>query len=218
MILVAMEGEMKIREPRAGGMAFLWLWAVFFGGVPMLMLFMGTDVEGNAPPLFLLLFPAVAVAVLIPMVRRSMRAGFHLEQDGIRGAHDAETTVVPWADIDRIVWRWSEQTSNVKVNGRPLPDGYALHAVLRDGRAVRLMQRVAARYGQQQDLNDQMARAGTAGVLPVPFDATIPTHGEGEWSGTPPPRSHSTWDADDLPPAVRSPLERGGSAPHWPTG
>lgn len=232
---------MRIREPRAGWMGFLWLWATVFGGIPLFILVTGATSEGGAPLLFLLLFPTIAVAVMVPMVRRSTRAGFVLDDDGIHGAHDAETDVVPWDEVDRIAWRWAEETSGVKVNGRPLPDGYALHAMLRDGRAVRLMQRVAAKYGQQQDLNEQLVRAGAAGALPVPFDATIPTHGEGEWSGTPPPPSrrrsgaHTSWGSGDLPPAGNSPLDDGAGAadgaadvgdvgdvrddgPVWPTG
>lgn len=208
---------MRIREPRAGWTWFLWLWAALFGGVPLVMLVAGGASQGGAPVLFLLLFPAIAVAVLVPMVRRAMRVGFDLEQDGIHGAHDAEDSVVPWSEVDRIAWRWAEETSGVRVNGRPLPDGYALHAVLRDGRAVRLMQRVAARYGQQQDLNEQLARATTTGALPVPFDATIPTHGAGEWSGTPPPRSHTSWDGGDVPPPGASPLGGDGDQPAWPS-
>ena len=94
---------------------------------------------------------------------------------------------------------------------------------------MRLMQRVAAKYGQQQDLNEQLVRARTAGALPVPFDATIPTHGEGAWSGTPPPpsRAHTSWGSGDLPPAGDSPLDDGDDrddrdvgddGPVWPTG
>lgn len=198
---------MEIREPRARWTVFLWLWALLFGGIPLLMLVMGVGSAGGPPVLLLLLFPAIAVAVVVPVARRTLQVGFTLAPDGIHGAHDAEDTVLPWGEVERIAWRWAEETSGVTVNGRPLPDGYALHAVLPDGRAVRLMQRVAATYGQQQDLNEQMARANTAGALPVPFDATIPTHGGGVWSGTPPSppgprsRSHTTWDGGDLPPA-----------------
>lgn len=212
---------MRIREPRAGWSVFLWLWAALFGGIPLFILFSGaTSDQGDRPVLLLVLFPLIAVVVLGAMVRRSMRAGFELADDGIHGAHDAETTVVPWTDVERIGWRWAEDTSGVKVNGRPLPDGYALHAFLVDGRAVRLMQRVAAKYGQQQDLNEQMARAQAAGALPVAFDATLPTHGEGEWSGTPPSRNHTTWDGGDLPPAGSSPLADDGKddGPVWPSG
>lgn len=203
---------MRIREPRAGWAWFLWLWGAGFGGIPLVMLVSGaTSTTGEPPVLFLLLFPAIAAAVLVPVVRRTLRAGFHLETDGIHGAHDAEASVVPWAEVERIEWRWAEETSGVTVNDRPLPDGYALHALLRDGRVVRLMQRVAPRYGQQQDLNQQLARAQAAGAVPVPFDATIPTHGEGEWSGTPPSRahtgrSHTDWTSADLPPALKSSL------------
>lgn len=207
---------MKIREPRAGWTWFLWLWAAGFGGVPLFILVTGTN-GGDAPVLVLLLFPAVAVAVLVPMVRRTLQVGFTLAPDGIHGAHDAEATVVPWDQVEGIAWRWAEETSGVTVNGRPLPDGYALHALLTDGRPVRLMQRVAPTYGQQQDLNEQLARAQSAGVLPVPFDATIPTHDGGAWSGTPPSRSHTTWDGGDLPPAPGSPLG-GADGPVWPTG
>ena len=206
---------MRIREPRAGWIAFLWLWGLVFGGVPLVML--GAAGGSGAPVPFLLLFPLIAAVVLGGVLRRSLRSGFTLEEDGIHGAHDAESDVVPWDEVDRIVWRWAEATSNVQVNGRPLPDGYALHALLHDGREVRLMQRVAATYGQQQDCNEQLAAAGASGVLPVPFDATIPTHDGGEWSGTPPPRSHTSWDAEDLPPARRSPLG-GDDGPVWPTG
>ena len=207
---------MQFREPRAGWVAFLWLWALFFGGVPLVMLGAGAA-AGGAPVPFLLLFPLIAVAVLVPVTRRSLRAGFSLEEDGIHGAHDAESDVLPWAEVDRIQWRWAQETSGVKVNGRPLPDGYALHALLRDGREVRLMQRVAATYGQQQDCNEQLAAATASGALPVPFDATIPTHDGGEWSGTPPPRGHTRWDSEDLPPAPDSPLG-GDDGPVWPTG
>ncbi len=213
---------MKIREPRAGWTWFLWLWAAVFGGIPLMMLFTGAG-AGGGPTVFLLLFPAIAVAVMVPMTRRALRAGFMLADDGIHGAHDAEDTVVPWSQVERITWRWAEEASGVKVNGRPLPDGYALHAELTDGRAVRLMQGVAAKYGQQQDLNAQLAEAGTAGALPVPFDATIPTHDGGEWSGTPPSRNHTTWDGGDLPPAGDSPLAGGRAdaeqdgGPVWPT-
>ncbi|MDZ7705091.1 MAG: hypothetical protein U5L04_11485 [Trueperaceae bacterium] len=212
---------MRIREPRARGSWFIWLWAAMFGGIPLFILLSGaTSDDGSRPVLFLLLFPAIAVAVLVSM-SSMLRAGFSFEEDGIHGAHDAEKTVVPWADVERIVWRWSEETSGVKVNGQPLPDGYALHAELHDGRAVRLMQRVAPKYGQQQDLNEQLVRAQATGALPVPFDATIPTHGQGEWSGTPPPRGHMVWDGGDLPPASDSPLgqgEGGDADPAWPTG
>ncbi len=207
---------MRIREPRAGWMGFLWLWALFFGGIPLFMLTVAVPAGG--PVLFILLFPLIAVAVMVPMTRRSLRAGFHLEDDGIHGAHDAEADVLPWSEVERIVWRWSHETSGVQVNGRALPDGYALHAVLRDGREVRLMQRVAPTYGQQQDLNEQLARATASGALPVPFDATIPTHDGGAWSGTPPP-GHTRWSGDDLPPAPDSPLEgRTEDGPVWPTG
>lgn len=209
---------MRVREPRAGWMLFLWLWAVVFGGVPLLILSSGASSTSGDSPVLLLLFPLVAGGVLAWLARRSLRAGFHLEHDGVHGAHDAETDVVPWDEVERIEWRWAEETSGVQVNGRPLPDGYALHALLRDGRAVRLMQRVAARYGQQQDINDQMTRAQAAGLLPVEFDGTIPTHGEGQWSGTPPSRSHTSWGGGDLPPAGSSPLDAGDDGPAWPTG
>lgn len=213
---------MQIREPRAGSSWLLWLWALMFGGIPLVMLVTGIGDAGGPAVFLLLLFPAIAVAVLVPLGRRTLQVGFTLAEDGIHGAHDAEDTVLPWGEVERIVWRWAEETSGVKVNGRPLPDGYALHAVLTDGRAVRLMQRVAAKYGQQQDLNEQMARANATGVLPVPFDATIPTHGGGAWSGTPPSppsRSHTTWDGGDLPPAGDSPLAGGGrdDGPSWPS-
>ena len=208
--------RMQFREPRAGWVGFLWLWALVFGGVPLLMLAVGGAT--GAPVVFLLLFPAIAVAVLVPTTRRSMRAGFSLEEDGIHGAHDAESDVLPWDQVERILWRFSRETSGVKVNGRPLPDGYALHARLHDGREVRLMQRVASTYGQQQDCNEQLAAAAAAGALPVPFDATIPTHDGGAWSGTPPPRSHMRWGADELPPATDSPLDDGDDGPVWPTG
>ena len=207
---------MRIREPRAGWMAFLWVWAAIFGGVPLVML-VAAPFAGGAPVLFLLLFPLIAAGVLAVAVRRSLRAGFTLGEEGIHGAHDAETDVVPWGEVERILWRWSEETSGVRVNGRPLPDGYALHARLRDGREVRLMQRVAATYGQQQDCNEQLAAAAASGRLPVPFDATIPTHDGGQWSGTPPPRSHTRWRAEDLPPAPGSPLDD-DDEPVWPTG
>lgn len=206
---------MRIREPRAGWVAFLWLWAAFFGGIPLLMLTMGAGRLG-APVLFILLFPLIALVVVGTTARRSLRAGFRLEPDGIHGAHDAERSVVPWDEVDHIAWRWSRETSGVKVNGSPLPDGYALHAVLRDGREVRLMQRVASRYGQQQDCNEQMAAAVLAGAVPCRFDATIPTHDGGAWSGTPPP-GHTTWRGDELPPASGSPLGRDDD-PVWPTG
>lgn len=207
--------RVQFREPRAGWVAFLWLWAIFFGGVPLLMLGVGAATGGGAPVAFLLLFPLIAVAVLVPTTRRSLRSGFSFEEDGIHGAHDAESDVLPWGEVEQLLWRWSQETSGVKVNGRPLPDGYALHARLRDGREVRLMQRVASTYGQQQDGNEQLAAAAASGVLPVPFDATIPTHDGGEWSGTPPPRHHTRWDPEDLPPATDSPLDDG---PVWPTG
>lgn len=209
---------MRIREPRARWTWLLWVWAAVFGGIPLFILVTGTtSSDGDRPVLFLLLFPAIAVAVLVLLVRRSLRAGFEFGADGIHGAHDAETRVVPWDEVARIEWRWSEETSGVKVNGRPLPDGYALHAVLHDGRAVRLMQRVAASYGQQQELNERVVRAQAAGALPVAFDATIPTHGDGQWSGTPPSRTHTTWDGGDLPPPGGSPLGDGGDAPVWPS-
>ena len=211
------EVAMRIREPRSPHAWFFWVWGAFFGGIPLLVLLAGgTGEPSDAPPFFLWLFPLVAVGVVGASLRRTLRAGFRFEEDGIHGAHDAESDVVPWDEVDRIVWRWADETSGVKVNGRPLPDGYALHAVLVDGRQVRLMQRVAPRYGQQQDLNDQLARAQLAGALRVAFDATIPTHDGGTWSGTPPPRGHTSWSGDDLPPAPDAPLGR-GDEPTWPT-
>lgn len=204
---------MRIREPRAGWVVFLWIWALFFGGVPLVILVVGWSDPARPPVLFILLFVVIAAAVLGATARWSLRAGFRLERDGIHGAHDAERSVVPWDEVERLAWRWSKETTGMKVNGRPLPDGYALHAVLRDGREVRLMQRVAPRYGQQQDLNDQLTRAAAAGALPVPFDATIPTHDGGEWSGTPPP-NHTTWTGADLPPPTS---RRSGDEPFWPT-
>lgn len=207
---------MRIREPRSSHTAFFWLWGAIFGGVPLAMMVLGGASSGDAPPFFLALFPVIAAVVVGGSLRRSMRSGFRFEEDGIHGAHDAESDVVPWGEVERIAWRWADETSGIEVNGRPLPDGYALHAVLRDGRAVRLMQRVAPRYGQQQDLNDQLARAAASGVLPVPYDAVIPTHDGGEWSGTPPPPGHTTWSSGDLPPAGASPLDD-DDEPSWPT-
>jgi hypothetical protein len=207
---------MRIREPRAGHTAFLWLWGAMFGGIPLVILVAGPT-GAERPPFWLWLFPLIAFVVVGATARRSLRSGFSLEDDGIHGAHDAESDVIPWGEVERIEWRWSRETSGVEVNGRPLPDGYALHAVLHDGRGVRLMQRVASRYGQQQDLNEAMVRAVHEGALRVPFDATIPTHDGGQWSGTPPPpRNHTAWDADDLPPAADSPLG-GDDGPVWPT-
>ncbi len=197
---------MEIREPRASWTWFLWLWAALFGGIPLMLLVMGAG-SGDGPPAFLLLFPVIAVAVLVPMTRRTLQVGFTLAEDGIHGAHDAEDTVLPWDQVERITWRWAEETSGVKVNGRPLPDGYALHAELTDGRAVRLMQRVAPKYGQQQDLNEQMARARNAGALPVPFTARR----RGRH------RNHTTWHGGDLPPAGGSPLGT-ADGPVWPNG
>lgn len=201
---------MRIREPRATWMAFLWVWALLFGGIPLVMLPMVARDGGPVP--LLLLFPVVAAVVLAGTLRRSLRAGFRLTGDGIEGVHDAEDHLVPWSDVSHVEWRWAEETSGVKVNGRPLPDGYALHAVLHGGRVVRLMQRVAPRYGQQQDCNEQLARAHADGLLPVPFDATIPTHDEGAWSGTPPPPpgsdQHTVWRGGEVPPP---------GEPAWPT-
>lgn len=210
---------MRIREPRAAHLAFFWIWGAFFGGIPLVILVAGGSGEpSDAAPFWLWLFPLIAAVVVGASLRRTLRAGFRLEQDGIHGAHDAESDVVPWEEIERIEWRWAAETSGVKVNGRPLPDGYALHAVLRDGRAVRLMQRVAPKYGQQQRLNDQVTRAVVKGALPVPFDSTIPTHDGGQWSGTPPPSGHTTWSGDDLPPASGSLLGRkDDDGPSWPT-
>ncbi len=204
---------MRIREPRAGWMVFLWVWALFFGGIPLFILFTSWSGVNRPPVPFILVFVGIAAAVVVGTARWSLRAGFRFEEDGIHGAHDAERTVVPWEEVQRLTWQWAEETSGMEVNGRPLPDGYALHAVLRDGRTVRLMQRVAPRYGQQQDLNDQLARAAASGALPVPFDAMIPTHDGGEWSGTPPPRNHTTWTTEDLPPAQQP----SGDEPFWPT-
>lgn len=160
---------MRVREPREGWVAFVWVWAAIFGGVPLAALRSGEAVDGPVP--VLLLLPLIAVGVLVGVLRRSLRAGFTLAEDGIHGAHDSEDEVLPWSQVARLEWRWSGPTSDVKVNDEPLPSGPALHAVLHDGRAVRVMQRVARRRRQRRRIAATLASARSAGLLPVPFDA-----------------------------------------------
>lgn len=192
--------HVRIHEPRASWTWMLWLGAAVFAGVPLLLL---TQVAspGGPPALLLFAFPLAVAAVLVLVTRTSQRPGFTLAADGIHGGHAAGGRVLPWADVSEVAWRYAQDTGSADARGDRAPEGYAVHAILHDGGEVRLMDRVASRYGQQQDINEQLAAARGARVLPVGLDARIPTHDDGAWSGTPPSPGLTHWTGQELPSA-----------------
>lgn len=209
-------------------MLFLLVWAAGFGGIPAVVIVSSVG-DGAGVPLLVWLFPIVAVVVVVAGLRRHRRAGFVLTEHGIRGAHDVETALLPWSDVERIEWRHAGPTSSVRVNGRPLPSGPALFAVGVDGRAWRLTQSCAADAAQQQRINDRMAEATAAGRLPVVFDPDVPD-GDGEPPGAAGPtagrapderwedaavRRWSSSGVGEAPPQADSPLD--DDPPVWPS-
>ena len=83
--------RVQFREPRAGWVAFLWLWAIFFGGVPLLMLGVGAATGGGAPVAFLLLFPLIAFAVLVPTRRTGSTVRTTPSPTSCRGARSSSS-------------------------------------------------------------------------------------------------------------------------------
>lgn len=219
---------MRVREPREPWIAFLFVWAAGFGGIPAVLI-ASSVADGVGVPLLLWLFPAVAAIVVVIGVRRVRRAGFVLSEVGIEGAHDVESGLLPWSDVERIEWRHAGPTSSVRVNGRPLPSGPALYAVGGGGRAWRLMQSCATRDAQLARINDRLAQVAAAGRLPVVFDPDVPTPTGGD-DGTDDPaisgpapadrweetavRRWSSSGAGEEPPQADSSLD---DPPVWPS-
>ena len=163
-------------------MWFLLLWGIGFGGIPRVLM-VGTvfgtlEVQSDGPAsssplLFLSLFPAIAVAVVWFGMRRWLRSGFTFTDEGITGAHDDEEGLVAWDRVARIRWRFAGPTSDVRINGRPLPSGPALFAVLDDGSELRLMQACADSPADQRRMVRQLDRAVASGVVPVPVERDV---------------------------------------------